>query len=128
MAEADLHLKLDRILANQEAQSRQMADMAEASAVIVQAVQGLVPLLGTLREMLRILLDAASDESAGGNELAELIRRVEAQLKGQNETLEMIRAMLLRLPGEVKSATIDGVLLASGEGVPPRPRADGGAA
>ena len=92
------------------------------------AVQGLVPLLGTLREMLQLVLEAAGDESAGSGEFAELIRRVEAQIGRQNDTLEVIRTMLLRLPGEVESATIDGVLLASGEGVPPRSRADGGTA
>lgn len=115
MAEADLHLKLDRILAGQEAQAT--AELELVLSMLVQGVQGLVPLLGTQREMLQRLLEAASDDTGDDGELTKLIQRIEAALIQQTANLSQIRVTLQRLPGQVEAAAIDGVRMAVGEGV-----------
>ncbi len=66
MAEADLHLKLDRILAGQEEQAKAAAELELVLSMLLQGVQNLIPLFGTQREMLQRLLEAASDETGAG--------------------------------------------------------------
>ena len=117
MAEADLHLKLDRILARLDDQDRVMADHELALSILVQGVQKLVPLLGTQREMLQRVLEAASDDTGDGSEMAKLIGRIETALTQQTADLSQIRVTLQRLPGQVEAAAIDGVRMAVGEGV-----------
>ena len=117
MAEADLHLKLDRILAGQEDQAKATAELELTLSMLLQGVQNLIPLLGTQREMLQRLLEAASDEGGDGGEMVELIGRIEAALIQQTADMSAIRVTLQRLPGQVEAAAIDGVRMAVGEGV-----------
>ena len=117
MAEADLHLKLDRILAGQEDQATATAELNLVLSMVLQGVQGLVPLLRTLREMLQRLLEAASDETGGDGEMTKLIQRIEAALTQQTADMSQIRVTLQCLPGQVEAAAIDGVRMAVGEGV-----------
>ena len=115
MVDADLHRNRP---GSREPGSAVAADRRDGRgpSVIVAAVQGLVPLLGTLREMLQLVLEAAGDEFAGSGEY-----RTDPPRRGADRSAEQhapkIRTMLLRLPGEVESATIDGVLPASRQGV-----------
>lgn len=117
MAEADLHLKLDRILAGQEEQSKRQAEQELVLSMLVQGVQNLIPLFGAQREMLQRVLEAASDETGDGGEMAKLIQRIEAALTQQTADMSQIRVTLQRLPGQVEAAAIDGVRMAVGEGV-----------
>ncbi len=117
MAEADLHLKLDRILARQDDQERAMAEHELVLSILVQGVRELVPLLGTQREMLQRVLEAASDETGDSGEMAKLIQRIEAAMTQQTADLSQIRVTLQRLPGQVEAAAIDGVRMAVGEGM-----------
>lgn len=117
MAEADLHLKLDRILAGQEDQAKATAELELVVSMLAQGLQNLVPLLGTQREMLQRLLEAASDEGGGGGEITELIARIEAALTQQTADMSAIRVTLQRLPGQVEAAAIDGVRMAVVEGM-----------
>ena len=117
MAEADLHLKLDRLLAGQEAHTEAVASLELVMSMVLQGVQNLVPLLGTQTEMLRQVLEAAGDEGADGGEMQELIGRIEAALTQQTADMSAIRVTLQRLPGQVEAAAIDGVRMAVGEGV-----------
>jgi len=117
MAEADLHLKLDRILARQDDQERGMAEHELVLSILVQSVRELVPLLGTQREMLQRVLEAASSETGDDGEMAKLIQRIEAAMTQQTADLSQIRVTLQRLPGQVEAAAIDGVRMAVGEGM-----------
>jgi len=117
MAEADLHLKLDRILARQDDQEQAMAEHELVLSILVQGVRELVPLLGTQREMLQRVLEAASSETGDDGEMAKLIQRIEAAMTQQTADLSQIRVTLQRLPGQVEAAAIDGVRMAVGEGM-----------
>ena len=127
MAEADLHLKLDRILAGQEDAAKERAELELVLSMLLQGVQNLIPLFGTQREMLQRLLEAASDETGGGGEITELIARIEAALTQQTADMSAIRVTLQRLPGQVEAAAIDGVRMAVGEGadLPDEPPGNG---
>ncbi len=127
MAEADLHLKLDRILAGQEDQAKATAELELVVSMLAQGLQNLVPLLGTQREMLQRLLEAAGDETADDGEMAKLIQRIEAALTQQTADMSAIRVTLQRLPGQVEAAAIDGVRMAVGEGadLPDEPPGNG---
>ena len=117
MAEADLHLKLDRLLAGQEAHTKAVTSLELVMSMVLQGVQNLVPLLGTQTEMLRQVLAAASDETADDGEMQKLIQRIEAALTQQTADMSAIRVTLQRLPGQVEAAAIDGVRMAVGEGM-----------
>ncbi len=117
MAEADLYLKLDRILARQDDQERAMTEHELVLSILVQGVRELVPLLGTQREMLQRVLEAASSETGDDGEMAKLIQRIEAAMTQQTADLSQIRVTLQRLPGQVEAAAIDGVRMAVGEGM-----------
>ncbi len=117
MAEADLHLKLDRILARQDDQERAIAEHELVLSILVQGVRELVPLFATQREMLQRLLEAAGDETGDDGEMTKLIQRIEAALTQQTADMSQIRVTLQRLPGQVEAAAIDGVRMAVGEGV-----------
>ena len=75
MAEADLHLKLDRILAGQEDAAKAAAELELVMSMLLQGVQNLIPLFATQREMLQRLLEAASDETGDDGEMTKLIQR-----------------------------------------------------
>ena len=117
MAEADLHLKLDRILAGQEDQAKATAELELVLSMLVQGVQNLIPLFATQREMLQRLLEAASGEAGDDGEMTKLIQRIEAALTQQTADMSIIRVTLQRLPGQVEAAAIDGVRMAVVEGM-----------
>lgn len=117
MAEPDLHLKLDRILARQEEQARRIEDQEDAIRALVESLKDQRVVLDAQTEMLRILLDAAGDEGSGGGELAAVIAQVKAQLGEMGGAVHQVRKALRELPGQVEAATIAGVRLAIGDGV-----------
>ncbi len=127
MAEADLHLKLDRILAGQEDQAKAAAELELVMSMLLQGVQNLIPLFATQREMLQRLLEAASDETGDDGEMTKLIQSIEAALIQQTADMSAIRVTLQRLPGQVEAAAIDGVRMAVGEGMdlPDEPTGNG---
>lgn len=125
MAEADLHLKLDRILATQDDQRKAMANHELVLSILVQGMRELVPLLGTQREMLQRVLEAASDGPGDDGEMVKLIQRIETALTQQTADLSQIRVTLQRLPGQVEAAAIDGVRMAAAMDLPDEPPGNG---
>lgn len=95
MADAELHAKLDRILAGQAAQARAAAELETSVGALVQGVSGLVPLLRLQTEMLEQILRAATQEPPGDTDLAKLLT---ALLAG----LERIETAIAALPGELR--------------------------
>ncbi len=83
MAEADLHLKLDRILARQDDHAAAVAGLEEVLSMVLQGVHQLVPLLNAQTEMLRKIMEAAAGEEASDGEMAKLIRHIAAALTQQ---------------------------------------------
>ena len=119
MAEADLHLKLDRLLAGQEDQAAAMAELNLVLSMVLQGLNNLVPLLETHREMLGLIMQAATAEGGDDGELGKLLARIEAALTQQTADMSAIRVTLQRLPGQVEDAAIDGIRMAMGDGVDP---------
>lgn len=117
MAEADLHLKLDRLIAGQ---GRILARQDEQDATVGALTGGLSALadgLATQREMLATLLGAVTDEGAGGNEMRELITRLERHLGQIAADGERMVTIINGLPRAMSDAAMDGVRLAMGDGV-----------
>ncbi len=97
MAETDLHAKLDRLLAGQAAQAKAVADLETGLDAVVQGVSGLVPLLGTQTEMLRLILEAATREPPGDTDLGQLLTNLLA-------SMERVEAAIIHLPELVQQA------------------------
>ena len=117
MAEADLHLKLDRLLAGQEDQAAAMTELNLVLSMVLQGLNNLVPLLETHREMLGLIMQAATAEGSDDGELGKLLARIEAALTQQTADMSAIRVTLQRLPGQVEGAAIDGIRMAMGDGM-----------
>lgn len=122
MAEADLHLKLDRILAQQE---RLLARQDVFETTIGTLIRGLTAhgdALDTLREALERLWTAVTEEDEGGGEMRDLIvtmNRLLAQIVADGERMVTV---INTLPRAMSDAAMDGVRLAMGDGVSvPRP-------
>ncbi len=114
---ASLHLKLDRITAKQDEQDRKLDAIDQSLAALTAGMTGLVPLLGTHREMLQQVLDELTKESPSGSDLHNLLARIEATLGNLSGAIHSINGLLRDLPAACESATIDGVRLATGGGV-----------
>ena len=122
MAEADLHLKLDRVLAELAQQRQATADLDVTVAALTQGLGALSDDLATQREVLERLTAAASTEE-GGEEMRALIARIEASLAQMVADGGRMVTVLNGLPRAVSDAAIDGIRLAMGEGVDAPPRA-----
>ena len=125
MAEADLHLKLDRILAGQAEQRQATASLELSIVALTTGLGTLSDDLATQRELLARLAEAASSEQDGG-EMRDLIVRIEASLAQIKADGGRMVTVLNGLPRAVSDAAIDGIRLAMGEGVDVPPRGPGG--
>src|SRR4051812_45918449 len=104
--------KLDALLAGQAAAAGRLDELDEALRDVVVAVAKLVPILGTHREMLQRILNAAAGESASGSELAEALRHIEAVIGTMTEVQARTNRALVGLPDAIEDATARGVQLA----------------
>lgn len=105
MADTDIHAKLDRLLAGQAAQARELADFGTALDATVQGVCGLVPLLATQTEMLQLILLASSSEPPGDMDLANLLSNLVVSMERVEAMLAVVAAGL-RQPAT--APTLDG--------------------
>ena len=125
MAEADLHLKLDRILVGQAEQRQATASLELSIVALTEGLGALAEDLATQRELLARLAAAASAEQDGG-EMRELIARIEASLAQIAADGGRMVTVLNGLPRAVSDAAMDGVRLAMGEGLDVPARRDPG--
>jgi hypothetical protein len=107
-----LSRKLDAVLAGQAAAAVRLDGIEEALRSVVATIAGLVPILGTHREMLQRILEAAAAEDAGGSELAEALRQVEAALGAMLDAQARMTQALAGLPDAVEDAAARGARLA----------------
>jgi hypothetical protein len=110
-----LSRKLDAVLAGQAEAAVRLDGIEEALGSVVAAVSALVPLLGTHREMLQRILEAAAAEDAGGSELAKALRHVEAALDALATAQVRTTQALAGLPDAVEDAAARGARLAFAE-------------
>jgi phage I-like protein len=103
-----LSRKLDALLAGQAEAAARLDGIEDALRSVVAGVAGLVPILGTHREMLQRILEAAAAEDAGGSELAEALRHVEAALNAMTDAQARTTQALSGLPEAVEDAAARG--------------------
>ncbi len=118
MAEADLHLKLDRILAQGEQVLARQDDFDAAVGALLAALHAMSDDMATQREVLAKLVervDAASGDDGG--EMRELIARLELHLGQIAGQCERMVTGIDALPRVLSDAAIDGVRLAMGDGL-----------
>lgn len=109
MSEASdlLSRKLDALLAGQAEAAARLEGIEDALRSVVATVAGLLPILGTHRELLQRILLAAT-EDAGGSELAEALRHVEAALNAMTDAQARTTQALSGLPEAVEDAAARG--------------------
>lgn len=111
MAESDLHLKLDRILAGQAAHQQALADNDNSIKTLIAGMHALSDDQATMRELLTQLAEAMSQEQ-DNTEMRDLITRIEAHMAlmvaNGNDMVEALNT----LPQAMSDATADGVRLA----------------
>ncbi len=125
MSDGSLHLKLDRVLAVLEDQGKRQDEFEEVLRILTQGLRGLTPLFAQQREMLVLILNAATEEPAGDGELSGLIASIATSLNEQTENLNEIVRVLQSLPDVVESAASDGIRLAMAEAEPDEPHSNG---
>lgn len=116
-----LSRKLDAVLAGQAEAAARLDGLEDALRSVVATVGALVPILGTHREMLARILEAATAEH-DGSELAEALRHVEAALGAMADAQARTAQALTGLPEAVEDAAARGArraALANGAGAPP---------
>ena len=118
MAEADLHLKLDRILARQDDQDRAILALEEASRALTGGLSALADGLDVQNELLKRVVQAISAEQADSG-FAALLVSIQASLAQVVADGEHIVTVLETLPRAMSDAVLDGVRLAMGDGVSP---------
>ena len=105
--------KLDALIAGQTAAAARLEGVEEALRSVVASVAGLLPLLGTHREMLQRILEAAAAD-ADGSELSEALRQVEAALDALADAQARATQALSGLPAAVEDAAARGARRALG--------------
>lgn len=121
MAEADLHLKLDRILARQDEQIDKTADLETSITALVGGLSVLSDGLNTQTELLERVIEAISAETPD-SDLRDLLASIQASLKQIAEDGTRMVTVINTLPRAMSDAAIDGVRLALGEAVDVKPR------
>ena len=116
MAESDLHLKLDRILANQAAHRQALADNETSIKTLIAGMHALSDDQATMRELLTQLAEAMSKEQ-DNTELRDLIQKIEAHMARSVENGEHMLETLESLPRAMSEAAVDGVRLALGDAI-----------
>lgn len=111
MAESDLHLKLDRILAGQSAHQQALANNDASIKTLIAGMHALSDDQATMRELLMQLAEAMSQEQ-DSTELRDLIQKIEGHMARMVENGEHTLETLNALPQAMAEATADGVRLA----------------
>jgi hypothetical protein len=115
MADPDVHLKLDRILAGQERLLERLGEQDETIAAWTAALSVLKGAIDTQTETISRLDRAISQE--GGGELVQEIASIAVSLqKIQQDGARMV-VLVGRLPTAVAQAAQDAVLMAMGDAV-----------
>ncbi len=120
-----LHLKLDRVLARLEDQGKRQDEFEEVQRILAEGLRGLLPLFAQQREMLGLILNAATEEPAEGGELTDALSKIAAALNDQGAHLGKIVQTLQLLPDVVESAASDGIRQAMAEAEPDAPHGNG---
>ncbi len=118
MSDGGLHLKLDRVLARLEDQGKRQDGFEDVLRILAEGLRGLTPLFAQQREMLVLILNAATNDPAEGSELTDMIGSIAKSLNQQAENLNEIMRALQSLPDIVESAATDGIRLAMAEAEP----------
>jgi len=121
MAEADLHLKLDRILARQDEQIDKTADLEASITALVGGLSALSDGLNVQTELLERVIEAISAETPDSG-LRDVLASIQASLKQIAEDGTRMVTVINTLPRAMSDAAIDGVRLALGEAVDVKPR------
>ena len=115
MADPDIHLKLDRILAGQQQLLARIDEQKETINILAAAVSVQQQSLDTNTETISRLAEAMSQE--GGGDLVKEIASISASLKQIQQDGARMVVLVGRLPNAVAQAAQDAVLMAMGEGV-----------
>ena len=116
MADPDIHLKLDRILAGQKHILARIAEHQETIGVLIAAMTTLKETTGTQTETINVLSEAMSREEGGGD-LVKEIAAIAVSLKQIQQDGARTVVLLGRMPNAVAKAAGDAVTLAMGGGV-----------
>jgi uncharacterized coiled-coil protein SlyX len=115
MADTDIHLKLDRILAGQQQLLARIAEQNEIIDTLSAAISVQQQSLDTNTETINRLAEAMSRE--GGGDLVSEISSISVSLKQIQQDGARMVVLVGRLPNAVAQAAQDAVLMAMGEGV-----------
>jgi hypothetical protein len=120
VTEADIHLKLDRILAGQDRVLARLEEQSETTAVLIAGMVTLTETIATQTETINRLSEAMSQEADSGD-AQSLIESIAVSLKQIKEDGARMVVLIGRLPNAVAQAAQDGVLIAMGSGadIPP---------
>jgi hypothetical protein len=116
MAEADLHLKLDRLVAGQDRVLARLEEQEETTSVLIAGMVTLTETIATQTETINRLSEAMSQEAVSGD-VRSLIESIAVSLKQIKEDGARMVVLVGRLPNAVAQAAQDGVLIAMGGGV-----------
>jgi hypothetical protein len=115
VADPDIHLKLDRILAGQGQLLARIGEQDETIRVLAAAVSVIKEAVNTQTETISRLAEAMSQE--GGGDLVKEIASISVSLKQIQQDGARMVVLVGRLPNAVAQAAQDAVLMAMGEGV-----------
>jgi uncharacterized coiled-coil protein SlyX len=116
MSDPAAHLKLDRILANQDKILSRVAEQEETIAVLIATLTTMNESIGTQTEVINRLSEAMSAEPGSGD-LHELIKSISVSLKQIKEDGSRVHVALGRIAPAVAQAAQDAVFMAMGDGV-----------
>ena len=119
MADTDIHLKLDRILAGQGQLLARIGEQDETIRVLAAAVSVIKEAVNTQTETINRLSEAMSQE--GGGDLVKEIASISVSLKQIQQDGARMVVLVGRMPNAVAQAAQDAVLMAMGEAVTPPP-------
>jgi phosphoserine phosphatase len=115
MADPDIHLKLDRLLAGQERLVARIEEQKETIAALSAGLSVLHETVGTQTETINRLAAAMSEE--GGGDLGRETAAIAVSLKQIQQDGARLVVLVGRLPNAVAQAAQDAVSMAMGEGV-----------
>jgi hypothetical protein len=116
MAEADLHLKLDRLVAGQNRVLARLEEQEGTTSVLIAGMVTLTETIATQTETINRLSEAMSQEADSGD-VRSLIESIAVSLKQIREDGARMVVLVGRLPNAVAQAAQDGVLIAMGGGI-----------
>jgi hypothetical protein len=116
VAEADIHLKLDRLVAGQDRILARLEEQEETIAVLIAGMVTLTETIATQTETINRLFEAMSQEADSGD-VRSLIESIAVSLKQIKEDGARMVVLVGRLPNAVAQAAQDGVFIAMGGGV-----------